>query len=375
MANVLILGGGFGGVVAAERLAHELSTAHQITLVSRSRRFTFYPALVRLAFGGCEEEDISYDLLDAMLHRRVRFVEAEVSRVDPRARRATLHGEDIVGDIKYDYLVYALGRRLATEQVRGFFEHAHHLLGVRAARRFGAAAREFRAGHALLGSCPGARLDVPVYETAFALARRLEERGDNGDARITVVSPDAPGARTGGAELARALGPALEAHRIETLSGFPVAEVEEGAVVSRDGRRVGCDLLMLVPPFEGTSALAHTGLTDEEGYVRVDHTMRVLGSERMYAAGDAVYFSGPKMGHMAVRQAEVAAANLAAEIEGREPEARYDHEVMLVVDEGGRDSVFLHKKLWEAGEKTVRHGRFWGWAKRAHEQYFRGRHA
>ena len=50
MARVVILGGGFGGVVAAERLAKQLSEEHQITLVSRSRNFVFYPALVRLAF-------------------------------------------------------------------------------------------------------------------------------------------------------------------------------------------------------------------------------------------------------------------------------------------------------------------------------------
>ena len=111
MANILILGGGFGGVIATEHLAKSLSPEHQITLVSRSRRFTFYPALVRLAFGKCEEEDISYDLPAAMLARRVRFIEAEVTHVDPYARKASLRGDDINGDIKYDYLVGAEVRR------------------------------------------------------------------------------------------------------------------------------------------------------------------------------------------------------------------------------------------------------------------------
>jgi sulfide:quinone oxidoreductase len=372
MANILILGGGFGGVVAAERLAKTLAPEHQITLVSRSRRFIFYPALVRLAFGKCEEEDISYDLRDAMLDRRVRFIEAEVAQVDPRARKASLSGSDIVGDIRYDYLVYALGRRLATEQVKGFFEHAHHLLGVKAARKFGEAARAFHAGRAVIGACPGARLEVPVYETAFALSRQLTERGEK--ARITVINPDYPSAGSGGADLARALRPALEAHGIETLADFPIAEVTDEAVIARDGREVEHDLVMLVPPFEGTSALAGAGLTDDEGYVRVDDTMRALGVARMHAVGDAVYFSGPKMGHMAVRQAEVAAANLAAEIEGAPALAHYDHEITLVVDEGGKDSVFLHKKLWEDGEKSVRHGRFWSWAKRIQEKYFEEQH-
>lgn len=373
MANVLIVGGGFGGVVAAERLAKTLAPEHQITLVSRSRRFTFYPALVRLAFGKCEPEDISYDLREAMLDRRVRFIEAEVTRVDPHGRKASLSGGDISGEIKYDYLVYALGRRLATEQVTGFFEHSQHLLGVGAALKFGEAVRDFKGGHAVIGSCPGARLEVPVYETAFALSQRLRERGEK--ARITVISPEYPSARPGGADLARALRPALEEHGIEFLAEFPVAKVTAEAVVSRDGREVEYDLLMLVPPFEGTSALAGTLLTDEEGYVRVDHTMCVLGAEGMYAVGDAVYFSGPKMGHMAVRQAEVAAANLAAEIGGGPAVAHYDHEITLVVDAGGSDSVFLRKNLWESGEKNVSHGRFWSWAKRAHEKYFQAQHS
>src|SRR5947209_11469650 len=184
MANVLILGGGFGGVVAAEALVKALAPEHQITLVSRKGRFTFYPALVRLAFGECEPEDISYDLRGAMLDRRVRFVEAEVARVDPRERKVLLAGGDFAGDLKYDYLIYALGRRLATEQVPGFFEHAHHLLSVESALRFCDAVMNFREGHAVIGSCPGARLEVPVYETAFALARLLKECKRN--ARITV---------------------------------------------------------------------------------------------------------------------------------------------------------------------------------------------
>ncbi len=303
----------------------------------------------------------------------MRFIEATVARVDPARRRVTLTGGDFTGELGYDYLVYALGRRLATERVPGFFEHAHHLLGVEAATRFGEAVRTFGGGHAVFGSCPGARLEVPVYEAAFALARRLEDEGRS--ARITILSADYPGEHPGGGALAEALRPALERRHIETLGGFPVAEVGAGLVRAADGREVEYDLLMLVPPFEGASALASTGLTDDEGYVRVDETMRAIGAARVYAVGDAVYFSGPKMGHMAVRQAEVAAENLVAEIEGRAAVAHYNHELTLVVDEGGADTTYLHNTLWEEGGKTVGHGRFWGWAKRAHERYFRAQHS
>ena len=176
-ANILILGGGFAGVVAAEALAKELGHEHQITLVSRSNRFIFYPALVRLAFGRCEPDDVSFDLRAAMLDRRIRFIEAEAVRIDPDARRVVFAHGEVEGELAYDYLIFALGRRLATERINGFFEHSHHLLTVEGALEFGEALRNFKEGRAVIGQCPGARLPVSVYETAFALARMFEERG------------------------------------------------------------------------------------------------------------------------------------------------------------------------------------------------------
>ena len=166
MAKVLILGGGFAGVVAAQRLARELSDEHEITLVSRDRKFIFYPALVRLAFGGCKTEDVSFDLRKTMLERRVVFIEGEVARINPDERKVIIAHGEVEGHLAYDYLIYALGRRLATERISGFYEHAHHLMNVDHAKRFGRAITNFKGGHALIGQCAEARMPVPVYETA-----------------------------------------------------------------------------------------------------------------------------------------------------------------------------------------------------------------
>jgi len=68
------------------------------------------------------------------------------------------------------------------------------------------------------------------------------------------------------------------------------------------------------------------------------------------------------MGHMAVHQAEVAAANVALEIEGLDPVSLYNHDMMMVVDEGGGDTIYLHKGLWDNEPAIVRQGRFWSWA-------------
>jgi sulfide:quinone oxidoreductase len=172
-----------------------------------------------------------------------------------------------------------------------------------------------------------------------------------------------------------ALHEALDAQHISVMQNFPVSRVTADQVWTSNNLRLGYDLLMLMPPFQGASASSGTGITDEDGYIRVDKKMRVEGVERMYAAGDAVNFEGPKMGHMAVRQGEVAAENVAAEIEGETPTALYDHEIMMVIDEGNSDAIYLHQKLWRDEPASVRQGRFWSWAKRIQEKYWRHRHA
>lgn len=374
MARVVILGGGFGGVVAAERLAEQLSEEHQITLVSRSCNFVFYPALVRLAFGKCEKNDVSFDLRHAMLNRRVNFIEAEVAHIDPFEKQVTIAHGEIEGKLAYDFLVFALGRRLATEKITGFFEHAHHLLNVDKALKFGKAVSNFHEGHAVIGQCEGARLPVPVYETAFALARRLEEQGERKRVKITVVTPDGLGSELG-ADAGIALNKALAAHQIELLHKFPISTVTRNSVFTRQGDTVSFDLLMLVPPFTGSSAASYMGSIDCLGYILVDRTMRVIDHDGIYAVGDCVNFDGPKMGHMAVRQGEVAAANLIAEIEGRDAVAHYLHEIRLVIDEPGGDSIYLHKDVWTEEPGLVRQSRFWSWAKRVQQRYWEHSHS
>lgn len=375
MAKVLVLGGGFGGVVAAEHLAEQLGDEHQITLVSRTRQFVFYPALVRLAFGKCRQDDVSFDLRRTMLSRRVNFVEAEVAHIDPFERKVSIAHGQVEGKLPYDYLIFALGRRLATEKIPGFYEHAQHILNVDKAIQFGKATQEFNGGRVVLGQCPGARLPVPVYETAFALARLLEANGTRNRTTITLVSPDTLEAELGDATAAEAVKNALDAHRIELLTNVRIQSLTENSARTTTGDQVHFNLLMLIPPFRGSSAASYMGITDDDGYIIVDRNMRVAGQERIYAAGDCVSFGGPKMGHMAVGQGEVAAINLAAEIEGYEPVTDYSHEMRFVIDEIGSNSLYLQKDMWTDEPATVKQSRFWSWAKRVQQKYWEVTHS
>ncbi len=374
MASVLIIGGGFAGIVAAERLAKALDRSHQITLVAPNQIFTFYPGLVELAFGKCEAADITFDMGQKLRGLGVRFIRAELIRLNREHQRATVAGDDLNGEIAYDHLVIAMGRRLATEKVAGFFEYAHHILGANAALRFGRAVEEFNEGTIVLGLCPSARLPVPVCEVAFALARRFEAKVSDGSVKIKVLFPGSLSAAFGGANLHTELEAAFARHKIAVHYDIPVVEIAAKELVSANGHRINFDLLMLVPPFRGQAILNDLRITDEDDFVVVDERMKVDGLANAYAAGDIVAFPGPKFAHMAVRQAEVAAANIASEINGQAPDQAYYHEIATVIDAGGSDSIYLHYGIWDGHLHRLKKGAFWAWAKEIHDAVWRARH-
>lgn len=345
MANILILGGGFGALSAAESLLKNLTSEHQITLLSRSPRFVFYPHLVDLAFGNHTLDDISFDLRDAMHKRRIKFVQGEVARVDPHERRVTFGHARITGSVHYDYLIFAFGGRLATERIPGFFEHAHHPLTVEAALKFGEAVQRFDKGRVVIGYSQGARVVTPVYKTVFAFCRLFEDQLRAGRTQITVVRPTRDDDELTGPEMGKVFQDALNEQKIEVLSDFSINRVTKKSLFTSVGDRIDYDLLMLLPPLVGPSAVRGMGITDQDGFIHVNRNMRVDGVARLYAVGNCVSFPGPKMSYMAVSQGEVAGANLAAEVESRDVQAEYDHKTMLALDQAGQDSI-LNRHFW-----------------------------
>ena len=374
MAKILILGGGFAGLITAKRLSLSLDPSHEVTLVSPGRKFIFYPALVHLAFGECTVEDISFDLASSLKELGIRFVRGEVIRIIPERRKVEIAGDDFNGDLAYDYLVIAMGRRLATEKVPGFFEHSQHLLGVDAALKFGELVRNFHEGKIIVGMCPDGRLPVPVCETAFALARKFETQMREGKIRVSVIFPDSLEAAFGGANLHKELESAFERHGISVLYDVPIREISFNEVLSSKKHKIKCDLLMLVPPFRGHAILNNLGITDDADFVKVDGFMRVHGLEKTYAVGDIVAFSGPKFAHMAVGQAEIAAENIISEIKGEEVRKEYYHEIATIIDAGGSDSIYLHYGIWDDSLYRLKKGKFWGWAKDSHDAFWLMKH-
>lgn len=370
MARILILGGGFAAVAAAEELARSVDDSVDITMISSTSEFTFFPAIVPMVFGQFSLNDIHFDLRRKLSERNVRLIKGEILSIDSLKRTVEVTGNDVEGTVHYDLLLIAIGRRLATEKIPGFFENSHHLLNVEAAVRFKDTVAGMSEGRIIVGLCPNAFLPVPVCESALALAGHFSSQVADGSVSVSAVFPESLEDAFVGSNLFRDLRGSFEKRGVELVESFPISHVEKGRLVSGNGDSKNFDLLLLIPPFSGQTPVEKALIsTNENGFVQVDQNMKVVGSEDIFAAGDIVSLQGPRFGYMAIRQGKVAAKNIAAMIKGDEPSVAYDHKIEWALGEKHTDPVFFHYGFWDGSLEDHDEDIFFGMAKNLRDQY------
>ncbi|MBK5287307.1 MAG: FAD-dependent oxidoreductase, partial [Acidimicrobiia bacterium] len=111
-ARVVILGGGTGGTLTANRLRKVLPADAGITVVDIDDRHVYQPGLLFVPFGLADPEDIVRPRA-RQLHRGIEYRQCAVDHVDIEADQVHL-ADDTVLD--YDVLVVATGSRLVPEE-------------------------------------------------------------------------------------------------------------------------------------------------------------------------------------------------------------------------------------------------------------------
>ncbi|KIF02173.1 pyridine nucleotide-disulfide oxidoreductase, partial [Streptomyces sp. RSD-27] len=124
--EVLVVGGGYAGVMAASRLTRRDDVT--VTLVNPRPDFVHRVRLHQLV-GGTDPAVVGYH---EVLADGVRLVVDTVERIDAAAARVELRGGGTRG---YDHLVYAVGSGSADPRVPGAAEHAFPLATLEEARR------------------------------------------------------------------------------------------------------------------------------------------------------------------------------------------------------------------------------------------------
>src|SRR3990170_286470 len=374
--TVVILGGGTGGLVAANHLVRK-KDGHRIVLVERDAVYRFAPSFLWVMSGARRPEQVTVDLR-RLTRRGVELTQAEVRAIDVGARRV----ETSAGSIPYDRLVVALGAELAPDALPGFTEAAHSPYTLEGAVSAGRALEQFEGGRVVVlvsrlpYKCPAA-----PYETALLAEALLRKRGIRGDSTVDVYTPEPFPMPTAGPVMGEALRGILEQREIGFHPEQSVERIEAGAreLVLAGGERVGYDLLLGVPPHRAPAPVRDSGLAAENGFIPVDRATLATNTGGVFAIGDVttIPLAGgkflPKAGVFAHGQAKVVAQRIAAELAGRAPSDAFEGKGACFVEMGDGIAAYATGDFYaeDAPQVTLRRpGRRWHLAKVAFEKYW-----
>jgi len=276
--RILILGGGYAGLMAAARSAR-IGSAADITLVNAAPQFV---QRIRLheALAGAQPRQLT--LAPFLAKRGVHFVQGFVEALEPERER--ILGRTSAGtplELGYDQLIIALGSRTSAPSP----DVAAHTLRLNDVTEVHMASSQIqhiarRGGRVLVigGGLTG-------IETATELAERFPTL------RVSLITSGRLGdgyAVDGAAHLQRRFAQLS----IDVREHTPIIGVEQGRAWSADGTALPFDMCVWCGGFEAPQLLREAGLqVDRHGRIVVDAMLRAVDHPNLFAVGDAAQVS------------------------------------------------------------------------------------
>ena len=374
--RVVVLGSSFAGLTTARFIRHEVREKIELVVVDRNPYLTFVPNVPMEVFA-------DRDPLDTMLlstpgiHGKDgnTFLNAEVLGIDPEARTVDLVPSDRAGSatetLSYDFLVIALGNRLAYDRIEGFGRYGDTVSSGSYGNRLRRHLASYRGGPIVIGSArfhqglqgkPDwlpvglAACEGPPLELGLSMAHWLQERGVGDAHKVTLFTPAELIAEDAGEPIVHAF--------LEMASGMGFGYVNRTEDVTRltadgiefaNGGSLEAEIKIVLPDWVPHAFLTELPIIDEHGFVLTDRHMRNPTHPEVFAVGDAAALTVPKLGTLGHQQAEIVAREIGIAIGARSASTakQYQPEILCFGDMGGHKGFYIHSDVWFGGKTSV----------------------
>ena len=344
--QIVILGGGTGGTMVANRLRARLHADDaDVHVVDRDDRHVYQPGLLFVPFELAHIDEIVRPR-SRQLHRGIVFHEHEVVTVDHERDEVLLANGTV---LPYDVLVVATGAVLQPDETEGLTgpgwnERVFSFYAPDGADALRVALRDFDHGRLLVNlvdmpiKCP-----VAPLEFAFLADWFLRERGVRNATEITFATP-LDGAFTTPIASQR-LSSLLDEKEIELVTEFNAGEVDGvgGVLTSYDGRTLPFDVLVTVPLHSGAPYVERSpGLGDALGFVTTDRaTLQATVKPNVFALGDATDLPTSKAGSVTHFETDVLVENVLRFLDDEQLEPGYDGHANCFVETGFHQALLF----------------------------------
>ena len=376
--TVVVLGGGVGGVVAANRLRSLLDREHRVVVVDRTIWHSYPPSFTWVMMGWRRPEQVSRDI--RCLERKGIEVEVgEVTAIDLSDRQVLLDDGRSIG---WDFMVVALGSDYATEGIPGL-ELASTYYTLDGAEALREEVAKFKGGRIVIMvasvpyKCPAA-----PYEGALLLDYTFRRQRIRDEVEIQLVTPEPQPMPVAGSAVGARAEAILAERGIDFRPRSQVKAVDRGGQILQfgDGSQMPFDLLIAVPGHRPPKVVAEAGLAMGEEWVSVDRETLATAVEGVYAIGDVTHvplvngMQLPKAGVFAYGEAETVARNISSKIEGSAgPEWAYGGDGACFLEIGfGKAAQVGGRFFARGGPQVAMRGpsRFRHWQKQGMERWW-----
>jgi sulfide:quinone oxidoreductase len=346
MTKIVILGGGTGGTLVANRLRRLYSEADaDIVVVDQDDDHVYQPGLLFVPFGLSRVEEIVRPRA-RQLHSGISFKESAIESVDIEARLVHLSDDTT---LPYDVLVLATGAVLAPEETEGlldsgWMERVFTFYGPESATALEKALRDFEGGRIVVNvidmpiKCPVAPLEFCFLADWF-----FTERGIRDKVQLTYATP-LDGAFTKPVSSTH-LGNMLAEKGVELVTEFNTGEVDgaNGKLIAYDGTEVQFDLAVVIPLHSGAAFVGRSpGLGDELNFVPTDeHTLQSKVAPNIFVIGDAANVPASKAGSVTHFEGETLVENIKRFVAGEALTPGFDGHANCFIESGFHKALLI----------------------------------
>lgn len=376
--NVIVLGGNFAGLGAAQKIRQYAKDKVDITVIDRKAYLDYIPNIPLEIFEGRDPAvTMHMDLVDTLARDDIRFFQAQVEGIDVIAQKVIVRPNERPGSesqaIGYDYLVIALGNELALADIEGFAEHGHTVTDAFHANRLRAyLENDYKGGPIAVGCArfeqghkgrpdwlptASAACEGPPVEVSLALAHWLSERGKGGAKNITMFTPGELIAEDGGKEVVAQLLKLASSMGFKYLNKTEdIKRLTAKGIEFANGQSLETELNIVFPNWKPHAFLKGLPVSDEVGFIVTDMKMRNPDHPNVFACGDAAAITVPKLGAIGHQECEIVGRQIAKDVgmmDANKADEPWMPVVVCIGDMGGGKAFYIHANTYFGGDTQV----------------------
>lgn len=329
--QILILGGGYGGVLTALTARKYLSAAEaSITIVNRFPTHQIITELHRLAGGSIAEKAVSLPLNKLLGSKDVNIVVDSIKEIKPNDKKVVLESGNV---LSYDALVVALGSETNYFGIPGLEENSLVLKSVADANRIREHVEARLDAYKKSGSKADATIVVGgggltgvelVGEFADKLPEVCRSKGiDFNDISLYCVEAGPAVLPIFPKVLIERAVESLSKRGVTFITGVAITEATKTSVSLKDGNVIESSTIIWTGGVKGNPVVGSSGLAEDRGRSTVTQTLQSTSHADVFLAGDcAVVFPEggerpyPPTAQLAWQMGETVGYNLSVMVKG-----------------------------------------------------------